>query len=486
MNKQYLGTLLGCILLWAPLTALAATQSAEPAAAPEQVVVEPPVLPAPISVEEQQEVEAEMATASIPEENDPGMLLDDLINDYNTNGPGRMFSQKKAQGKLYYTVASAVVKVKASNPDWPGYRVMAFKEAFLTAQAEYMQFLGVTVKTSALKTMAEDPEFPKFTPEEVGNISKFEALLEKGIAILEGKMDNMLTDLGVDPQKFAQLPKSKQKDLLRQSIEQKAMRTARAELTGMIPIQTFEAQNDSGDHMVAVAVVASHKFKGFVDEVLKSKGEMTPNPKKVGGPTVAEQIILGKEQLVDQFGIRRIYDENGYPVLVSYGQSFNPYKGSDYQSRLEERDVALQHAAAESYANFAFLFNSNGMFKEEESKKATSKKTGTVELDADGNSFESTERSKEYLRKLNQTVESRGHVNNLPGVQKVHKWIYKHPQYGHEICGVIYTWSPQGEGLARKLRTGGTSAKKQAEHKTAVKGHRGARTGQQLMNVDDF
>ncbi len=440
-------------------------------------------LPAPASAQEEQEVEVMIAEAAKPQETDPGIIIEDLINEYNTSGAGALFLQKQDENALFYTTASAPVMVQASSASWPEYRQMAYKEALLLAQQKYMEFLGVTVKSRMLRHMQSDPEFPKFSPEELHSTSRFEELLDKGIALLGGKLDGMLKEQGIDPEKFASLPPSKQKDLLSRSVTEQTVRIARGELTGMIPVQTFEAQNSKGDHIVAVAVVASPAFKSFVAEVLSKKGDLKPNPKKVGGPSVRDQVVMEKGELIHQFGIRRIYDEAGYPVLVSFGQGSNPYTGQDYQVRMENRSLALEQAASSAYANFAFLFKAHGMVNTESNNAATSKTVGKVEADSEGNSFESTEYVRTLINQYTSSVEARGEVQNLPGVRKLHSWTYIHPQYGHEMVGVIYTWSPQASALAGSLKA---PAQKAAGEAQKSKGQAGGSMGKQMMDANDF
>lgn len=441
-------------------------------------------LPAPASAQEEQEVEAMIADAARPQESDPGIMIEDRINEYNTSGAGAQFMQKQDEGALFYTTASAPVMEKASSPAWPEFRQMAFKEAMLLAQQKYMEFLGVSMKSKMIRHMQSDPEFPKFSQEELYSTSRFEALLEKGLALLGGKLDAMLKEQGIDPQEFNALPPSKQKDLLVRSVTEETERTARGELSGMIPVQTFEARNDKGDHIVAVAVVASPAFKDFVREALAKKGELKPNPKRVGGPAVRDQVVMDKAEMINQFGIRRVYDENGYPVLVSFGQSYNPYTGQDYQARLENRGVALEQAAASAFANFAFLFKAHGTVSSASSNKAASSTIGKVEVDAKGNSFESTEYVRSVINQYTSTIEARGEVNDLPGVRRLHSWTYIHPEYGHEMVGVVYTWAPQDSALAKTLKE--PAKQKQAPAAQKAKGQAGSSTGKQLMDSNDF
>lgn len=442
--------------------------------------------PAPATLQEAIAIEEAVAEAAVPQVLDPKVELNDLISMYNDSGKGALFLRRQDKGQLFYTVSTARVKVAADHPDWANFRTIAFEEAYLKAQAEYMKYLGATVRAQALQSIKQDPTMPEFTREELGSTNKFEEILDKAVAVMGSKLDTMLDENGVDPEKFKALPMEKRKDLLRNAIEKRTKSTASAELSGMIPVQTFEANNSEGRHEVAVAVVASPKFKSWVNSIVASRGDMRPNPRKAGGESVRTIIGNNPAALFQQFGIRRIYNEAGYPVLVSYGQAGNAYTGSDYDERAEGREMAMRHADAQAYANFAFLFKSHGMFSQEAGRKVIEKTIGTIEQQADGSTFSSKERSKQFISTLNQTINAKGRVSNLPGVRKLTTWIYKHPEYNQEIVGVIYTWSPQSNKLARDLKKAVITTKKTTTRKAKKHTSSNAVMGQEMMDVDDF
>ncbi|MEZ6852951.1 DUF6844 domain-containing protein [Halodesulfovibrio aestuarii] len=442
--------------------------------------------PAPATQEQAAVIEEAVAEAAVPQVLDPRAELDELISIYNGKGKGALFLEKQDQGQIFYTVSRARVKVSADHPDWANFRTMAFEEAYLKAQAEYMKFLGVSVRAAALQSIKEDPTMPEFTREELGSTNKFEEILEKAVAVVGSKLDNMLSENGIDPEKFKALPREKKKELLRNTIEKRTVTTASAELSGMIPVQTFEANNSEGRHEVAVAVVASPKFKSWISSIIANKGDLRPNPRKVGGPSVRSIVGNKPAALFQQFGIRRIYNQDGYPVLVSYGQAGNAYTGTDYDERAEGREMAMRHADAQAYANFAFLFKSHGMFSQDAGRKEVEKTVGTVEQQADGSIFSSKERSKEFISTLNQTINAKGCIKNLPGVRKLTSWTYKHPEYNQEIVGVIYTWSPQSSKLATDLKKTVTAKKTAAAPHAKKQVSPNAVMGQEMMDVDDF
>lgn len=480
--KKHIAIFLFVFMSITPLALTALAESTEALAEPTEVTV-----PAPQTEQQEVAIAEAVADAAKPQIIDPGMKIDELIEEYNSSGKGSLFLDKMDRGQLYYTIERARVKVNATDPDWANYRTMAFEEAVLNAQAAYMKFLGVSVRAEALKSVRNDPSMPTFSRCELGNTNKFEEILEKAIAVVGGKLDAMLIENGLKPDHFKTLPKVKQKELLRNSIEKRTITSACANLTGMIVVQTFEASNTEGRHEVAVAVVASPKFKQWVGSIVSNKGDLPKNPSKAGGPTVRSIVGKDKAALFQQFGIRRVYDQDGYPVLVSYGQAGNPYHGTDYDQRSEQRELALNMADSIAYANFAFLFNSHGTFNQDAGQQVIEKTLAKVELQSDGTTFGSKERTKEFLNTLTQNIKARGHVSNLPGVRKLTSWTYQHPEYNQEIVGVVYVWSPKSNNIARALRKDTTVKKKKAVvQKAKPTGSAKAVMGQDMMDADDF
>ena len=79
----------------------------------------------------------------------------------------------------------------------------------------------------------------------------------------------------------------------------------------------------------------------------------------------------------------------------------------------------------------------------------------------------------------------------ISGLIQLYSWTTKHPQYGHEIVGVVMKWSPKDEKQARKLREwkperNKTNERKLSSPKKRLKGVPGTKSGEAYMDLDDF
>ena len=426
----------------------------------------------------------QIAAAAQPQVSDPGLDLEQLIQDFEASPQGRGFVDNDS---LFYTVATATVMVKPESREWGNARVMAYKEAMIEAQANYIRFLGLSVKTESVKKMFSDPSnMPSFSAADLRSANKLAGLFDKAVAVAGGKLDQQLDEMGINPEEFRAAPAEKRATLFERSVAQTTVSRGRGDLTGIIPIKTFEAFNEQGDHAVAVAVVASPNFRQFVHDVIESKGDIAADPSKASAQPLRDLLRANPLALIDDFGIRRMYDEQGYPVLVSFGQSSNPYRGSDFQQRADNRELSFISARAESFANFANLFKASGMVNEAVTQRASRTNTGVAVAEGQDVTL-SEEATTEIVRTINNEISSRGSVSDLAGTRELFRWTQNHPMHGHEINGVVFIWHPRSEQQARSLRNFTPQKTQQAtQQRPRTTGQGGTSQSRDLMSADDF
>ena len=438
-----------------------------------------------VSEQELDTTAANIAQAAQPQASDPGMAIEELIQAFEDSPIGQSFRDRPG---VFYTTASASVMAKPESRDWGNARVMAYKEALLKAQAKYVEHLGVSVRTESVNRLFDDKtKMPSFSEEDLRASGKLGELFDKAVAVVGGKLDGELQEMGIDPEEFRAAPKEKRARLFERSVAETTVTRARQTLTGVIPVKTFEANNEAGDHAVAVAIVASSKFRQFVHDITQSKGDIAADPAKASTQPLLQMLRSDKGALINEFGIRRMYDEQGYPVLVSFGQASNPYRGDDYQQRADNRELSYAAAKASSYANFAYLFNATGASEQAIGQKMSRQTTGVVR--AEGQSIsESEEQTQEFIQTVDREISARGNVSNLPGTRELFRWSEKHPLYGHEINGVVYLWHPLSEQNARGMRDFKPTRTAQGNQPAAQRtsGQPGSSQSRDLMSSDDF
>ncbi|RTE66184.1 hypothetical protein EH243_08685 [Amphritea opalescens] len=432
-------------------------------------------------------VDLAAAEAAEPAPVDPGMMLMEQIDNWK-QGAGASLSRLAESGDIFMAEGSSFVKVTPDAADWADHRLMAYKDALMNAQAQFIEFEGISSRAETVSKLFDDKsQMPTFSPAELQSSNKLEEVLNKAVALAGGKLDEQLSKLGINPDEFNAAPPAKRARLFENSISEQITTRARASLTGLVPVKTFEANDAEGRHAIAVIVVASDKMRQFIYDMKQSKGDLAPNPKKVGGPSLRERFSENKAALIHEFGIRKMYDENGYPVLVSFGQAGTGYNGSDFNRKMNARKGAFLYAKADAYANFAYLLNAVGNAETSSSRKSTDVTDGIVEAEKDG-VITSEENRIEMVKAINNEISARGSISDLPGTRQLLRWTAKHPQYGNEINGVIYVWHPVSEQNARNMRNFKPKHQEQAkpqEHNS--KTHTtGTTQSRDLMSADDF
>ena len=109
--------------------------------------------------------------------------------------------------------------------------------------------------------------------------------------------------------------------MLEDAISIEGAKRAISDTSGMIPYQTFEGADIFGNHVIRVVMSMDPNRTALVKSMLSNQGAIQPNMYKISKKSLRDRLLLDKETLFHQFGTRLFYDEKGYPVLVSFGQS---------------------------------------------------------------------------------------------------------------------------------------------------------------------
>lgn len=429
--------------------------------------------------------EAEVVSeASEPSPQDPGEMVENLINQYLDAGNGRRIRQKLEHEGGWYGSAWAEVSVGPENPNWGKYRVLAYQRAIMDVEAQYLKTLMQQIKTEKMKRFFKNASdmVPDFQPEDVEDPGKFGILLNKLLALGEGKLDQMLDDLGVDKGQFDRKPKPQRQTLLREAINRSTTIEAFGSLSGFLPVQTFEGYTKKGEHAIGVICVQTPRLKQFAYDILHSRGNVKPKEKK--GRNLYELFSKNDKILISQFGIRKMKDEQGYPVLVSLGQWANSKRTGNKRIQRRYRAAAKKQAEAIANSQIAFFLESTANYQSDSEIGEIFDESYNVYED----NYKEADITDTILDEVNEKSRARASVN-LSGLIPLYSWTQKHPQYDQEIVGVVMKWSPRDEKTARHLKDWKPKTNKAVGGQSgtqASKGSSGTITGEEYMNLDDF
>ena len=436
-----------------------------------------------VTIEAKEEIISE---ASEPGEVDPGEMVDNMINEYLNIGRGKAVREKISKDGGWIGSATAEVSVGPENPNWAKYRVMAYEKALIDIENQYLTTQNQTIKAEKIKGFFKNASdvVPDFEPKDMGDPNKVRVLLDKLLAVSEGKLDKTLDELGIDKEQFNRTPRPQRHTLLSEHLSKSTVVESIGSLAGLIPIQTFEGFNPQKEHVLGVVCVVTPKIKQFAYDILHNRGQLKPYKKK--GKNLYELFSKDDNLLIDQFGIRKMKDKDGYPVLISFGQWANSKKTGDKRTIRRYRKAAKKQAASSAKNQIALFLAGNSMFQSNTDIGEQFEESYKVHSD----NYKEQNIINSIMDGIREKSKSKAKIT-MSGLVQLYSWTAKHPQYGHEIVGVVMKWSPRDEKQARGLREwkperNKTIGIKSSSPKKRLKGHSGTKTGKEYMGLDDL
>jgi hypothetical protein len=421
-------------------------------------------------------VKAVAQAALDAKEVDVSQNIEDQINTYLEKSGLRA---RQLRHELEILKGVSAVLVSSTSRDWVMQRSAAYDNALLQAEADYVmqQGLQITDQTSARFFHAADQGPPPYdSGREPGKQAE---LVRKVVALASGKLDGELRNLGIDPKEYGEAPQPQRYLQMQSALKRETARRAMGELTGLVPVQTFEGHDGRGNYTVGVVAVVSPAMKELAREVLTAHGEIQADPTRAQDLT---QLYANRTELVRDFGVRRMFDGAGSPVLISFAQWASDYAGSDPAVAQEYRGMAIEQATATADGQIAqflsgsMMVDSNSQTGRDLEKQAEQLPDGYAQDDA---------ATKTVTSGLLKTMRSRANVQ-VTDIQTFYTWSGKHPDTGQQIVGVIRMWSAAGEKATRALRdqhgpaTTPTAAAEQPHGMPSVQ------QGRDLMKASDF
>ena len=356
---------------------------------------------------------------------------------------GRIFAQ-----------GSAPVAGKADQSDWVEARNLAFQRALVEAQIKTIQGFSNEITATISAEM--------FMPDKAPGASSPEAEIRAASLTPESLDPQKLNEIGVDTAAFNQASPGQRQTMLTNSIKLTATSRAVGSLAGLSVLHSFEGSDGKGGFAIGVCTVTSQKLKDFATMILNAKGNVPPQ--KDRAMDLNKLIIAraatdeGKKDLINQFGVIRLFDEDGSPALVSFYQAGLQGKSAAVQSQMAE--VAKRQATGYADAAIATFLAGSATFN---SQQGVEEMVQTMVSDTDES--QKIERSMSIQQKFAAQANVR-----LTGITDLAQWQGKHPLTGKDIVGVVRIWSANQEFTMRSLKDGPTGG-------AAGNGQNGGATG---------
>lgn len=401
-----------------------------------------------------------LKTEEIEEEGDDDdavSIVENMIEEWK-EGPGLKFVIK------YPNIVQGVSQVilKTDDKRWGKARALAYQDAFVQAMGKFVSSHRQTIVVNLMSDyFGNDIPEDELRYQEGGTPESYVGrILEKSAVLTERFLDRQLAESGMsvdDIQRLTTPVQKKRKFLERLSRSTRTRAFGRA--AGLVTVKTFEGVDDERNSAVGVVAVYLERMRHIANQVAKGK-MMRPDPEHAGR-SIREQIYsYGRDELVHEFGVRVLWDEQGYPAIVSFGQWGWSPANLNKRKRARRKRFARQQAENDARSNLTVFVNASAEFSEVSNVGTFLEEAVNVQR---GGGREEPPEDTAIADKLLRAAEIKAKIE-LTGYTPVRTWSARHPLLNHqEIVGVVAYWSPAREDAVRKM------IGKEAEHEPPQK-----------------
>lgn len=413
-------------------------------------------------------------------------ILEQEIRQWRASDLGMALAERDANGQLALLVSSPeLIMSSTQSANYGKSRELAYARAFLNTQAQFVQARRQTIETeTASEFFNAAPSSAELSLDDPKEKNRLLRMGEKVFTLTEAKLDHALRELGVAEEDIQTSEPSKKVELFRNRIARTSVTKAVGAVAGVLPIHNLEATDCNNLGAVAVISVFSERNLEFARDVKLGK-PIKADKERTSEQTLAATVDaeIASVEVLDIYGLRKVFDQSGYPSLVSYGQWSFVSDGTSPRSREMKRKSALIQAEANAKAQIANYLAGSAQAVDETMTEEVA--TEFMNVTAEGQEAGSTA---EVLEKQLQTMAARAKAD-ITGMRELATWTLEHPDVpGIMMVGSVVAWSPQ---YADAINQATGSARRQAvsepvKSETATPGQVEVRSSKVKNNAADF
>jgi len=412
-------------------------------------------------------------------------LIESKLKNYVANLKRSLEKNNKAHKAFVYS-GSAEISVDKSNPNWAKFRERALGTAILNARKSYLETLNTSVENSTIAMLSYNNGLPAPTVSDFKSDSKLSSFVDKVVAVLDGKLDKDLKEMGIDPKQYNAAPPAIKRDLYKNAVVDQTFRSSYGDLSGMMLVKVYEEITESGQGTVGAVMVLSAKKRDQIKALVESNGQVGPdesrkNPKY---SSIHDALVAQQDSLYLKSGTQIVYDAQGYPMIFAYGQSGVTYSASSIKRKIE-RKVAKGFAVNNAWANFSRTYNLSGDFSSKSSISQSSSETEKFELIADSVRSQSSGLTESLVEQMEEKASMHSSLQSMTGVSTEFDWRRKHPVTGQEMIGTVLVWHPKKIINAQNLADGKTETELDFEQNSDSTSSKGFES-EDMFDAADF
>jgi hypothetical protein len=305
---------------------------------------------------------AQPPVAADPQSANQSISFDDWVTNFEKEFETSI--SRPAGGKTFYAT-QIPIRVPPTDTTYVKNLSVAYSEAILRLQTDYVLSLYGELRVGAVKKFFNDDStnarlFPDIDKElakiSTGSMAQENRIINKALKALEGSIDQKLVEQGVDPAKVKQLTIPQKKVLFIDNISLPSFKTAVGSVSGLVPVRTrlftvIESTTKKPTVVLGVIATISDKTQQFALDLSR----LSPSTGVKGKPRpLSYYIPQNGEDRMNMIGLRYGYDEQGRPMLISFGQ-WSVYQKTDDPALALTLQQAAERTAqsnAESYIAF--------------------------------------------------------------------------------------------------------------------------------------
>ncbi|MDA3967915.1 DUF6844 domain-containing protein [Helicobacter sp. WB40] len=309
---------------------------------------------------------------------------------------------------------------------------IAFQKAMLNIQSEFIKdAFGRLANQRILKYLNDNSTNAReFEELEKGGV--LSQIMDKVTQLTGAKLDSALKDLGIEVEGLSQ---ERKKDIFKDEFITKTIIDASGQMSGLVPMQTYVTTTKNGNYRVGVVAVISNKTRAIADDIKKNRQSNI----KGKGKKLEEFLPKEDKDYINEYGIRMVYDENGEPMIISYG--IWGYGKTSSDSRILDRLESGAKETAQNQADIAIreFVSTQISLRDETQTGDIIKQTLKESQNINNGSKEITEEMiSEIVDKSLKTITSKT-KGNLRGIRTAKRWSYT--DNNTEYVGIIRVYS---------------------------------------------
>ena len=362
-----------------------------------------------------------------------------MVENWKNNDPAARALEQRGVSLID---GQAQIYVQIDKADWGKARSLAYTRAYLAAMGSFVRQSSQEITSETVQKSLEDLTSNSFEAGEDA-ATFLERIDRKASVLAEMHLDQALKEAGMSDEEIARLSGAEKIPMYRDSLERPSTSRALGRVAGLVPYKTFEAIDCEGNSWVAVVAAFSTRMRALAEQI--DNGEpIRPDPDRAGVSPRDRINTLSDEDLVEQFGVRRWWDQDGYPVLIAFGQWGWSPKAPTNAERDRRYQFARKQAEIQATNYLAEFIQVSAEFTRPSSIGEIFERAVVV-----GDGLPEDVENTAIMDRIVGEARTKSTVQ-LTGLGILRTWSSQHPVVKHqELTGAIAYWSPARENQVR-------------------------------------